>query len=337
MNISFFELEGWEIDILKDEFKGHNLYLSNKWITDEIIDYIKDVEILSVFIMSKLNPEILEKLYNLKYIITRSTGYDHIDVKYCKNRGILVSNVPEYGSRTVAEWTVGLIINLLRKMYDSIYQTKIEQNFELKNLRGEEVYGKTLGVIGTGKIGKEVIKLAKAFGMNILAYDIYKDTEFASKYDVKFVPIEELLSSSDVITIHCDLNASTYHLINMKNIVKLKKGAYIVNTARGGIVETQALIYALKEGIIKGVALDVFEGEREIKDELELLTSSEIEMDKVKTIWANHVLMKMPNVLVTPHNAFNTKESIRRILNTTIENIKGFINGTPINLVKEVL
>jgi D-lactate dehydrogenase len=287
-------------------------------------------------------------LPNLKLITTRSTGYDHIDCEYCKSKGILVCNVPEYGTKTVAEWTIGLMLNLMRKIYYAIDQIKESESFDLKNLRGEELYGKTLGVIGTGRIGKEVIKLAKAFGMNILAYDAFPDENFAKEYNVTYVTLEELLKNSDVITIHVNLNPSTYHLINKENIKFIKPGAYLINTARGGIVETEALLYGLKEGILKGAALDVLEEETEIKEELELLVkyatdkrgynADERGLNNLKEtafiLWQNHILMKMPNVLITPHNAFNSKEAVERILMTTIENIKKFLEGNLINLVK---
>jgi D-lactate dehydrogenase len=293
-------------------------------------------------------------LPNLKLIVTRSAGYDHIDCEYCKSKGVLVCNVPEYGTKTVAEWTIGLMLNLMRKIYYAIDQIKESESFDLKNLRGEELYGKKLGVIGTGRIGKEVIKLAKAFGMNILAYDAFPDENFAKEYNVTYTSLEELLKNSDVITIHVNLNPSTYHLINKENIKLIKPGAYLINTARGGIVETEALLYGLKEGILKGAALDVLEEETEIKEELELLVKYTMMIDEPRTraehdaeqstqndlketaftLWQNHILMKMPNVLITPHNAFNSKEAIERILMTTIENIKKFLEGSPMNFLK---
>jgi D-lactate dehydrogenase len=220
--------------------------------------------------------------------------------------------------------------------------------------------------------------------MNILAHDIYPDENFAKEYNVTYTSLEELLKNSDVITIHVNLNPSTYHLINKENIKIIKPGAYLINTARGGIIETEALLYALKEGILKGAALDVLEEETEIKEELELLVKytqtmqtshrlggedadqadltqinadhadftqtgqnkisaesasvQQSQRESIKetafTLWQNHILMKMPNVLITPHNAFNSKEAIERILMTTIENIKKFLEGNPINLVK---
>ncbi len=334
MKIGFFEAEGWEKEILEKEFSKHNLIFTKDWLTKENVENYNDLEILSVFICSEINKEIIDSLPNLKFIATRSTGFDHIDINYCKEKGIIVSNVPEYGTKTVAEWTIGLMLNLMRKIYYAIDQIKEAESFDLSNLRGEELYGKTLGVIGTGKIGKEVIRLAKAFGMNVLAYDVYQDENFAKEYDFKYVSLEELLRNSDVITIHVNLNPSTYHLINKNNVNLVKRGAYLINTARGGIIETEALIYALKEGILKGAALDVLEEETEIKEELEILVKSDLKTEEIKTLWQNHILMKMPNVLITPHNAFNSKEAVERILKTTIENIKGFIEGRLINTIK---
>jgi len=354
MKLGFFEAEGWEKEILERELPDLEIYFTTERLIKENVKNFKDLDILSIFICSEIDKEIIDSLPNLKLITTRSTGYDHIDCEYCRSKGIVVCNVPEYGTKTVAEWTIGLMLNLMRKIYYAIDQIKESESFDLKNLRGEELYGKTLGVIGTGKIGKEVIKLAKAFGMNILAYDAFPDENFAKEYNVTYTSLEELLKNSDVITIHVNLNPSTYHLINKENIKLIKHGAYLINTARGGIVETEALLYGLKEGILKGVALDVLEEETEIKEELELLVKYTMMIDEPRTkaeydtekgaqndlketaftLWQNHILMKMPNVLITPHNAFNSKEAIERILMTTIENIKKFLEGNLINLVK---
>ncbi|MCS7200850.1 MAG: hydroxyacid dehydrogenase [Patescibacteria group bacterium] len=333
MKISFVEAEGWERNILENELPNNELIFTQERLSSENLFNFRETEILSTFICSELTSQIIDSLPNLKFIATRSTGYDHIDVNYCRQRGILVANVPEYGTKTVAEWTIGLMLNLMRKIYFAIDQIKESQSFDLTNLRGEELNEKTLGVIGTGKIGKEVIKLANAFGMKILAFDAYPDYEFSQEYQFDYVSLNELLQNSDVITIHVNLNPSTYHLINIDNIKFMKKGTYLINTARGGVVQTEALVIALKEGILKGAALDVLEEEREIKEELEILTKGELMVDEIKTIWQNHILMNMPNVLITPHNAFNSKEAVFRILQTTIQNIKGFIEGKFYNLV----
>jgi D-lactate dehydrogenase len=398
MKLGFFEAEGWEKEILERELPDLEIYFTSERLAKDNVKNFQYLDILSIFISSEIDKEIIDSLPSLKLITTRSTGYDHIDYEYCRSKGILVCNVPEYGTKTVAEWTIGLMLTLIRKIYYAVDQIKENESFDLKNLRGEELYEKTLGVIGTGRIGKEVIKLAKAFGMNILAYDTFPDENFAKEYNVTYTSLEELLKNSDVITIHVNLNPSTYHLINKENIKFIKSESYLINTSRGGIVETEALLYALKEGILKGVALDVLEEETEIKEELELLVKYVSSPDKQSdtfnnlpgykpdillgsgpdtsgkhpgnssvnnpgnlsgknpgkilsnssgthpgksdiketafTLWQNHILMKMPNVLITPHNAFNSKEAIERILMTTIENIKKFLEGNSINLIK---
>lgn len=333
MKLGFFEAEGWEKEILIQELKGVQIFFTQGILTKENVKEFHQLDMISIFISSKIDAAVIDSMPNLKFIATRSTGFDHIDIEYCKNKNIKVANVPEYGTRTVAEWTFGLILNIMRKIYTSIEQIKKNESFDLKNLRGEELYSKTIGVIGTGKIGKEVIKLARAFGMNAVAYDIQVDNNFAKEYMVKYLPLEELLKVSDVITIHVNLTPQTFHMINKKNIHLIKKGAYLINTARGAIVETEALIHALKEGILNGAALDVLENEVEIKEELEVLVKNNLQQEVIKTLLANHILMKMPQVIITPHNAFNSKESIERILNTTIENINGFLKKTPLNLV----
>jgi D-lactate dehydrogenase len=333
MKIGFFDIEGWEKEILEREFPNFEILFTTERLSSENAKKFQDLNIISVSISSEVNKEVINSLPNLKLIVTRSTGYDHVDVEYCKSKGILVCNVPEYSTKTVAEWTIGLMLNLMRKIYHAIDQIKETESFDLKSLRGEELYGKTLGVIGTGRIGKEVIKIAKAFGMNILAYAVHPDENFAKEYNITYTSLEELLKNSDVITIHVNLNPSTYHLINKENIKLIKRGAYLINTSRGKVVETEALLYGLKEGILKGVALDVLEEEEEIKEELEILTKREIKENEIRTLWQNHILMKLPNVLVTPHNAFNSKEAIERVLMTTIKNIKSFLEGKPINVV----
>jgi len=179
-----------------------------------------------------------------------------------------------------------------------------------------------------------MIKIAKGFDMNVLAFDPFPNLDFAKANNFNYVSLEDLLKNSDIISIHCPLNKETHHLINKNNIKFIKKGAYLINTARGGIVETDALILALEKGILAGAGLDVLEEEGETKDELNLLTVAHPREQELRIILQNHILMKMPNVLITPHNAFNSQEALERILQTTIQNIKGYIAGQPINLVK---
>ena len=216
----------------------------------------------------------------------------------------------------------------------SIDQVKEREAFSLVNLRGMDLKDKTLGVIGVGKIGQEVIKIAKGFEMKIIATAPKTDETLSENLGFSYVSLEDLLKNSDIITIHCPYNSSTHHLINKINIGLIKKGAYLVNTARGGIVETEVLVQALKNGTLAGAGLDVLEEEGGMKDELELLSKKNLSEEKLKTALYGHILINMPNVLITPHNAFNSKEALERIINTTIENIKGFVNKTPIHLAQ---
>lgn len=335
MKIGFFELEGWEEKIIKENLsEGHEIYFFKDKILPSSLFNQADLDVISIFIDSRITKDVLDNFPNLKFITTRSTGFDHIDIKACKGKGILVAYVPGYGDNTVAEFTFGFILNLTRKMYNAIDQVKENGSFSLKGLRGTDIKGKTIGVIGTGRIGKEVIKIAQGFGMSILAFDPFPDVKFQQEFGLKYVSLKDLLKNSDVISIHCPYNAKTHHLLNKDNIHLIKKGAYLINTARGGIVETEALIEALQQKILSGAGIDVLEEEGEIKDELNFVTNIHPREEELKTMLYDHILMKMPNVLITPHNAFNSQEALERILNTTIENIKGFSRDLPINLVR---
>ncbi len=337
MKIGFFEMEGWEEAIVRKELFGHELYFSDKKIDEDAIPEVRDFDAISVFVDSRITPKVLENFPNLKLVTTNSTGFDHIDIAACKARGITVTFVPGYGNNTVAEFAFGLLLNLTRKIYLAIYQVEERDDFSLSNLRGIDLKGKTMGILGTGRIGKEMIKIAKGFGMEVIAYDMYPDVAAAKELGFSYKTLEEVLGGSDCISIHCPLNDSTHHLINMKNINLIKRGAYLVNTARGPIVETDAIVYALREKILAGAGLDVLEEEEETKNEIGFLSKSGSHEEAFKTILENHILMEMPNALVTPHNAFNSQEALMRILDTTIGNIKGFVAGTldPKNMVNK--
>lgn len=333
MKIAFFQIEGWEKETILKAFPGLDIFFSEKRVDEDNLPERNDFEIISGFTHSKITGKTADYFPNLKLVATRSTGFDHIDIEACKARGVAVASVPGYGSHTVAEFAFGLVLNLTRKIYRAIDQIKETGSFSLADLRGIDIYGKTIGVLGTGKIGKEVIKIAKGFGMDVMAYDVFKDEAFAKEYDAAYLDLPELLGKADIITIHCPNNPETRHLINKENIHLIKKGAYLVNTARGEVVETAALIQALEEGIIAGAGLDVLEEEVKTKDELEFLKGEKTEEEALKTILENRILMDNPNVLITPHNAFNSWEAMARILETTVQNIKSFIDGKPENLV----
>jgi len=334
--IAFLETTDWEKEALKKfpEFLAlADLY--SQAISSENVEMFKGYEIISCFINSQFSKEVIEKLPNLKIIVTRSTGFDHLDINVCKTKGVLVANVPSYGSHTVAEYTFGLILCLLRKIYDAYDRVRETGSFNLEGLKGRELFNKIIGVIGTGKIGTNVIKIANGFEMKVLAYDKYPNEQLAQQLSFQYVSLEKLLAESDIITFHVPYNAETYHLLNKNNINLIKNGAFVINTSRGGVIETEALYQALKSGKIAGAALDVLEEEENIKEEQELLVKGKItESEKLKTTLLNHIFIDLNNVIVTPHNAFNTEEALQSIIETTIENIEGYTNGKPINIVE---
>ncbi len=334
MKITFYEIEGWEEKIIRKEFSKEEVALSPEPVSSLHLPKDRESGIISIFVNSRIDAEVLNALPNVRCIAARSTGYDHIDLAECKKRGIAVVYVPGYGDNTVAEFAFGLLLNLTRKMYKAVDQIKETGSFSLAGLRGMDLKGKTMGILGTGRIGREMAKISRGFGMNLLGFDPYPDQKFAQEIGLKYCAPEEMLASSDVISIHCPYTPETHHFLNMKNIGLIKKGAYLINTARGGILETEALVYALQNGILAGAGLDVLEEEGDMKDELNLFCAEgHPNAEELKVILANHVLMKMPNVLITPHNAFNTEEALARILGTTIQNISGFLKGKPENAI----
>lgn len=331
LRAAFFEIEDWEKEYIKRRLKL-KLDIFEHELNEQVLKKIKDIEILSVFIYSKITKELIRKLPKLKLIATMSTGYDHIDAEECKKRKITVCNVPSYGENTVAEHTFALILALSRKICQSYDRTK-KGDFSLEGLRGFDLKDKTIGVIGVGRIGQHVIKIAKGFEMNVLAFDLRKDEKLAKELGFKYASLNEILKNSDIITLHVPYNKQTHHMLNKKNIKLIKKGALLINTARGGLIETEALVKALADKTLSGAGLDVLEEECEIKEEKQLLSKKfPMECD-LKTILENHILLEQENVIITPHNAFNSNEALKRILDTTIENIKAFQKGKPINVV----
>ena len=331
MKIVFFEVEEWEKPFLEKHVGKDTLLVSDP-LTPETAEKYQDAEIVSTFIYSHVHKDALSKMPNLKYLTTRSTGFDHIDLKYCQEKKIVVSNVPSYGVHTVAEHTIALMLALAKKLIPSIEETR-RGDFSLRGLEGIDLNGKTLGVIGAGRIGTMVIHLAKAFGMHLLVFTRHpKPAEHTS---VEFLTdLKELLSRSDFVTLHLPLTPETKHFINKKNIGFMKKGAYLINTARGGLVETEALLDALANKQLSGAGLDVLEDECDIREERELLSSEFLKSCDLKTQLMQHMLIDRDDVLVTPHKAFDTKEAVEEILETTMKNITSFEKGKPENVVE---
>ncbi len=328
MKIVFYETDTWEQEYLAERLSGHTVFFEKTRNNEH-----NDVEIISFGLGIHANQEFLENFPKLKYVTTRTTGFDHIDSNYCKKIGISASNVPAYGENTVAEFAFTLILALSRKIYPAIKRVRDYGDFNFNGLMGFDLQGKTIGVVGTGRIGSKVIKIAKGFGMHVVAYDAHPNTELANEQGFEYLTLEELLKQSDIITLHAPYNSSTHYLINKQNIGFCKQGSILINTARGGLVETEALIGALENGVLAGAGLDVLEEEGFIKDEMHMLYSGHPNLQQLKTVLADHKLMQMENVLVTPHNAFNTREALIRILDVTLANIQAFTSGHPINLI----
>jgi D-lactate dehydrogenase len=288
--------------------------------------------VLSVFINSRLNASALSGLPALKLIATRSTGYDHIDLAYCRSHGITVSNVPVYGDNTVAEHTFALILALSRKVIHSHARAR-SGDFSPAGLQGFDLRGKTLGVVGTGHIGVHVIRIARGFMMKVIALDARPDKRLADALDFDYVDsLDLLLAASDIVTLHAPLTPATHHMINSENIWRMKRGSLLINTARGGLIDTDSLLAALEAGHCAGAGLDVFENETLIKEEKQLL-SNQYNIEELRNVVRNLALLRRENVVVTPHIAFNSTEALERILLTTVQNIRRFEAGKPDNAV----
>ncbi len=316
MKVLFVDVKKEEMTLVSE--KGYELFEGS---LDKVSDSkLKSIEVLSIFIYSQVSKDQLDKMPKLKLIITRSTGFDHIDIVECKKRGIQVGNVPYYGENTVAEHSFALILSLSRNVHKSHIRT-IQGNYEISGLQGFDLKGKTLGVIGVGHIGLHVIRIAKGFGMHVKAFDARKDTFISEILHYDYSGLDDLLKTSDIITLHMPLNDSTVHFLDEKKLRKTKPGVIIINTSRGGLIDTDALYRLLKSGHIGGAGLDVIEGEEYIKEDLALKKS---DVDKLRKIFMDKEIFKMDNVIFTPHNAFNSREAITRIYESTLENLVSF-------------
>ena len=330
MNIHYFSGEDWEEAYVRSKLSGETITFHKGTLEEnpDLSDPAADA--LCIFIDSHITEAELDRFPALKLIATRSTGFDHIDLVAAKARGITIATVPSYGENTVAEFAFALLLTLSRRIPEA--QTLVKRgSFSPAGLRGFDLEGKTMGIIGCGHIGMHMIRMGNGFGMNMLGFDMHPSDELAQKYNFAYASLDELLAQSDIISIHVPYNPHTHHLINKGNIGTIKKGAYLINTARGAVVETEALVAALGNGTLAGAGLDVLEEEGDLNDEMQLLTAPHPNEEELKVTLANNYLIDHPRVVVTPHAAFNTTEAITRILDTTIGNIRSFENGSPTN------
>lgn len=332
MKIAFFEIEDWQKNYFDRNFsETHKLFFFTSSISNSDLSEIKYIEVMVISVCSQITKDVLDYFPNLKYIATRSTGFDHIDLEECKKRKILVSNVPFYAEITVAEHTFALILSISRRIIESYKRVK-EGKFSQEGLCGFDLADKTLGVIGLGNIGKHVVKIARCFDMNVLVHTRTPDKAFEKKLGFAFVEIDELLAKSDIISLHIPYSDQTHHFLNKEKFNKMKKGVVIINTSRGGIIDTKSLLMALESGKVKAAGLDVLEEEPLLQQEEELL-SKEYKKEEVIGLVQDHLLLRHPSVIITPHNGFNSQEALDRLLKITEENILGFISGRFKNLV----
>jgi D-lactate dehydrogenase len=332
MKIAVFETEPWEQTSFEELEKDHEIVFLEEPLNKENAQLQEDADVISTFIYSRLGSEVLELFKNLQLITTRSTGFDHIELNYCASRGITVCNVPSYGENTVAEHVFALLLNISHNLAEATDRTR-KGDFSVKGLQGFDLMGKRIGVVGTGDIGRCVIRIATGFQMDVVAYDIKPSEDASEHLGFRYVDLDELLEISDVVTVHVPGTSATRHLLGSKEFERMKKGAVLINTSRGSVVDVKALIRALEDGTVSAAGLDVLPEEPVIREEAELLRSVFQERHDFATLLADHVLLRLRRVYVTPHSAFNTKEAVQRILRTTVDNIAAFAQGHPKNVI----
>ena len=298
---------------------GHELLFIQDRLTAETAALARGCAAVCVFVNDCVDAEVLQLLADqgTRLVATRSTGYNHIDAAAAGRLGVAVVRVSDYSPHSVAEFAVGLLLAVNRKIARASMRTR-EGNFELDGLMGFDLHGKTVGVIGTGKIGSLFARIMLGFGCTVLGHDKYPDPAFEQQGG-RYVPVRELLAGSDVISLHCPLTEETHHIVDAASLSHIKRGAILVNTSRGGLVDTEAAVQALKSGQLGGLAIDVYEQEASLF--FQDLSSTIITDDVIQR------LVSFPNVIVTGHQAFFTVEAIGQIMRTTIDSISAFERG----------
>ncbi len=334
MKIAFFEIRKNEREFIEKYFENDKK-VSMKFFESALsvsnASSVKDFECVSVITGSEINAQLLDKLPKLRHVSLRATGFEPVDLDECERRGITVSNVPLYAENTVAEHAFALMLSLSRNVHKA-YVKAMENKFGIEGLQGFDLRGKTLGVIGAGRIGLHVIRIAKAFSMKVLVFDVKRDEFTSEVFGFEYADMERLLRESDIITLHAPYNKHTHHIIDRRAMKKMKKGVILINTARGGLIDTKALVDFLDNGTIAGVGLDVIEGEEIIKEDNHLLYDDK-KMKKLASLVKDNLLIRRYNVVYTPHIAFYSREAFERKVGTACENIKAFMEGKSQNIV----
>ncbi len=335
IKVVFFDTDDMTTDYIQEHIPEEvDVFFERKTlndVTEKDLARYGDAEIVSVFTHAKrLLANKLDLFPNLKMISTRCTGFDHIDLDYTRKRGIVVTNVPNYGAITVAEYTMGLMMATARKIRLANSDLKTNK-VQMDKYMGMDLYGKTLGVIGTGAIGRHVVQLATAFGMKVLVYDPYP-SEAVKQMGAQYVSLPHIYTQSDIITLHCPATPENYHLLNKPTFQLMKQGVLIINTARGTLIDTKALYNAMKSGKVGGVGLDVLESE-DVLTLREISTEEKQEGDSFLNSVINYKILQSEKAIITPHVAFNSLDAMYRILGMTLESITTFLQGKPAYVV----
>ncbi|WP_282113595.1 2-hydroxyacid dehydrogenase [Maribacter stanieri] len=321
MKIAIFNVHNWEKNYLQSANDDkHELKMFDTYLTLDTVDLAKACDAICIFTEDNASAPVLDRLHELgvKYIALRSAGFNNIDVPHAMKLGIRIARVPEYSPYAIAEFTVGVMLALNRKLVRTHYRI-MEMNFSLNGLVGFDMNGKTVGIIGTGKIGSVVAKILHGFGCKLLLYDIYENNALVEKYGATYTDLDSLIEQSDIITLHAPLNAKTHHLIKADRIAKMKKSVMLINAGRGGLVNTQDVINGLKTGQIGYFGMDVYEEEKGLYFEDH---SEDILQDD-----AIARLMTLRNVLISSHQAFLTDTALQNISRITFENLECMEKG----------
>lgn len=327
MNLGIFENRNFFINGLAHLKDEHRVDFIDAAYSPELELPADDYDLITVTTNPVIDAAALERFPRLKMVLTTSTGYNHIDVEACTARGVMACHIPSWSEIAVAEHCLALMLALARRLPESIQRTRTS-NFKIKGLQGFELHGKTLGVIGAGIIGRRVLSLGRALGMKTLAYTAHPDEALAQKLGFEFKDLDQLLALSDVVSLHLPMNEQTRHFINAETIAKMKDGAILLNTCRGPVVETKALLDGLESGKLGGAGLDVIE-------ELSIIGLADTG-GGLKLGPTADALLARDDVIMTPHTAWFTGEARKRIFEQAVETIEAFLNGRPINVINKV-
>ena len=313
--IAFFDTKKYDIESFDRNNKNYEIIYYEDKLNKKTAILAKGSDAVCAFVNDEINKEVIDLLYSygIKVLLLRCAGYNNVDIKYAYNK-LHILRVPAYSPSAVAEHAMALLLCLNRKIHKAYLRTR-DFNFNLVGFTGFDLAGKTVGVIGTGKIGIEFISICKGFKMNVIAYDLYPNPNL----DVKYVSLDELFNQSDVISLHCPLTADTRHLIDEDAIMKMKDNVVIINTSRGGLIDSRALLRALHEKKIKAAGLDVYEEEANLFFED---NSNEIIQDDILAL-----LISLPNVIITSHQGYLTEEALDNIASVTLKNLDDYYNG----------